>query len=423
MREAIIIAGLGYGDEGKGATADYLVRRHGANLVVRYNGGPQAAHNVVTPDGRHHTFAQFGSGTFNPGVLTHLSRHMLINPMNMAREEAHLREVGVTDAFERLTVDEGCVVITPFQRALNRLAEWSRGNKAHGSCGQGVGQARSDQIQCGSLVLYAGDLRDEKVAKEKLKFVQRRMQTFAMELASGPAPENFQFAAQPEFSVIFDDKAIDWCLREYGKVPMKVVPGDYLKLLVERNDRIVFEGAQGILIDETHGTAPHNTWTDTTCGNANALLSEVGFDGSVRRVGVVRSYFTRHGQGPFETEDWRIFAMLPEPHNDGSGFQGAFRVGHFDAVAARYALRVSGGVGEIALNHIDAIGRLKAARVRIAEAPVGTLQLAPGSYESYAVPMEFVERVESLLGVPVTIMASGPTADDRTERTAVSEAA
>ena len=383
MRQAFIVAGIVFGDESKGATVDWITRKYRAQVVVRYNGGPQAAHNVVTPDGRHHTFAQFGSGTFQPGVRTHLSRHVLINPMSMMREEAHLREVGVTDAFERLTVDEGCVVITPFQRALNRLTEWSRGIKAHGSCGQGVGQARSDQLQCGDLVLYASDLRDAKAAREKLKFVQRRMQTFAMELATGPAPKGFQFGAQPEFSMIFDDNAVDWCLGEYGKVPMKVVPGDYLKLLVERNDRIVLEGAQGILLDETHGTVPHNTWTDTTCRNANTLLSEVAFDGNVRRVGVVRTYFTRHGAGPFETEDWRISAVLPESHNNGDGFQGSFRVGHFDAVAARHALRVSGGISEIALTHVDAIDRLKFAKIRNSE---------KHDYEACSSVPEFVQQ-------------------------------
>src|SRR4051812_48029015 len=109
---AIIVVGLGFGDEGKGATVDYLARRHDAGLVVRFNGGPQCAHNVITPDGRHHTFAQFGSATFLPNVRTHLSRYALINPLNMLREEEHLREVGIDDAFDRLTVDEGCIVIT-----------------------------------------------------------------------------------------------------------------------------------------------------------------------------------------------------------------------------------------------------------------------------------------------------------------------
>jgi adenylosuccinate synthase len=415
MNKALIVIGLGFGDESKGATTDALARRHDAKLIIRFNGGPQTAHNVVCSDGRHHTFAQFGSASFIPGVRTHLSRFTLINPMNMLREEAHLREVGVTDAFDRLTVDEGCVVITPFQRSLNRLVEWSRGSKAHGSCGQGVGQARSDQIECGDKVLYAGDLRDEATVKAKLKFVQKRMQDKALELG------DFHYGKEAAhvFADIFDDNVIDWCWREYSKVPLKIVSSDYLKLLVERNRNVIFEGAQGVLLDEKYGTAPHNTWTDCTCRNADTLLKEIGFDGTVQRIGVLRTYFTRHGAGPFETEDWRLTALLPELHNDNNGFQGTFRRGHFDAVQARYAVNVSGGVNEIALTHLDAFDRLKLAQIRVAGSRV-----LGHEYVSCASPLEFVQHVELLLRVPVTILSSGPTAEHRTERVPeVSEAA
>src|ERR671935_3045894 len=103
-RSAIILGGLGYGDEGKGATVDFLARTEPVHTVVRFNGGPQAGHNVVTPDGRHHTFSQFGSAAFVPGVLTYLARPVLVNPLNAFREAEHLRAVGVPDAFDRLVV-------------------------------------------------------------------------------------------------------------------------------------------------------------------------------------------------------------------------------------------------------------------------------------------------------------------------------
>src|ERR1700689_3707681 len=102
---ALLVAGLLWGDEGKGATVDALTHRFNAGLIVRYNGGSQAGHNVVLPDGRQHCFSQFGSGTFYPGVKTHLSRFMLVNPMNMSNEYAHLHELGIHDAWERTTVD------------------------------------------------------------------------------------------------------------------------------------------------------------------------------------------------------------------------------------------------------------------------------------------------------------------------------
>src|ERR1019366_7260396 len=118
---AHIVVGMAYGDEGKGATVDFLVRKRNAGLVVRFNGGPQALHNVVTPDIRHHGFSQFGSGTFVPGVRTHLSRFMLVNPMNMMEEADHLRILGVLDALERISVDPRALIITPFQREVNRI--------------------------------------------------------------------------------------------------------------------------------------------------------------------------------------------------------------------------------------------------------------------------------------------------------------
>src|SRR3954468_7069157 len=124
---AILVVDLAFGDCGKGTVVDYLAREHGAHTVVRFNGGPQAGHNVVTPDGRHHTFAQFGSASFVPGVFTYLSRDALLNPLNAFREEAHLRAVGVDDAFERLVVHPDCRVITPYHVAANRLREIARG--------------------------------------------------------------------------------------------------------------------------------------------------------------------------------------------------------------------------------------------------------------------------------------------------------
>src|SRR5262245_29158031 len=126
MKRAVITVGLGFGDEGKGAAVDFLCRHLGADLVVRYCGGSQAAHNVVLPDGRRHVFAQFGSGTLAE-VPTHLGRHVIISPTALEPEAAHLRELGVADPFALLTVDRRALVATPYHRAMNRLRELSRG--------------------------------------------------------------------------------------------------------------------------------------------------------------------------------------------------------------------------------------------------------------------------------------------------------
>src|ERR1700683_294605 len=138
-----IVCGLGFGDEGKGAVTDYLCSQDSADpahAVVRFNGGAQAAHNVVTADGRHHTFAQFGSGSSTPGVRTHLSRFMLVDPLALAAESAHLASVGVGDALGRLSIDRDALLTTPYHRAANRAREKARGQDRHGSCGMGIGE-------------------------------------------------------------------------------------------------------------------------------------------------------------------------------------------------------------------------------------------------------------------------------------------
>src|SRR5213593_4162792 len=121
MRRAIVTVGLGFGDEGKGATVDFLCRRHGADLVVRYCGGSQAGHNVQLPDGRRHTFSQLGAGTLAEGPpRTYLGPNVVIDPPALVREAEHLRELGVGDPLGLLTVHPRCLVATAWHRALNR---------------------------------------------------------------------------------------------------------------------------------------------------------------------------------------------------------------------------------------------------------------------------------------------------------------
>ena len=115
--EVILVSGLGFGDEGKGSIVDYLVRTKGAEVVVRFNGGAQAGHNVVTPEGLHHTFSQFGSGTFVPGVKTHLSRFMILNPLGMIREEEHLQ--ALAGRIHRVRSRPGAGRATAFENILS----------------------------------------------------------------------------------------------------------------------------------------------------------------------------------------------------------------------------------------------------------------------------------------------------------------
>lgn len=347
-RQAWLVAGLAFGDEGKGATVDYLVRKHKATLVVRYNGGAQAGHNVVTPDGRHHTFSQWGSGTF-AGAHTYLSKHVIIDPLAMMNEAKHLQEIGIADPWRFLNVDGDALVITPFQRAASRIIERARAQNgnAHGSCGMGIGHTRADHLKFGNDVVFTKDLKgDPKLLRKKMQFMRRES------IHSIPAIYEVMDNSE-DWSVLGSDSVLEWCIQQYAKWPAYIV--QCKEGLLQAHNNIVFEGAQGMLLDEKFGTAPHNTWTDITFTNANELLALSNFHGDVLKVGVVRSYYTRHGAGPFPTEDKR---QNPEPHNDASGFQGVFRQGAFDWSDFNYALMAIGGVDVLAVNHLDVMPEL-----------------------------------------------------------------
>src|ERR1700683_2211088 len=122
-KRAAIVVDLGFGDAGKGLVTDFLTHSMGATLVVRFNGGAQAGHNVVTADGRHHTFSQLGSGTLVPGVRTPPTSRVVVHPTALLLEDAHLESVGVDDALPRLTVSPEALVVTPFHQAACRVRE------------------------------------------------------------------------------------------------------------------------------------------------------------------------------------------------------------------------------------------------------------------------------------------------------------
>jgi adenylosuccinate synthase len=349
-KQAIFIADLGFGDAGKGTITDFLTRNLTAHTIVRYNGGPQAAHNVVTPEGKHHTFAQFGSGMLLPWTRTLLSRFMLINPLNMLKEERHLSSLGVSDALERTLVDRRTVVITPFQKALNRLREIARAAERHGSCGEGIGESMADVLNYGDAVLVAGDLQDRAAIIRKLELL--RDIKYA-ELAQLQIPDNEH--SRQELAIFLDRSCIEDCadVYRYFAQSVELVDEAAIHRLFAQPGSIIFEGAQGVLLDENYGFAPYTTWSTTTFANAETLTREHDYTGDIVRLGVVRAYATRHGAGPFPTEDHVLTQTLPDPHNTWNDWQQTFRVGYFDLVATRYARDVLYKLDYLAVTHMD----------------------------------------------------------------------
>jgi len=411
---AILVVDLAFGDCGKGAVVDHLVRRHGARAVVRFNGGPQAGHNVVTPDYRHHTFSQFGSGTFVPGVRTLLGRFMLVEPYALMNEAAALAREDVRDALDRLTVDPRCVVITPAHRAANRLRERARGPRAHGTCGIGFGVAVHDAIHRPDLTLTAGDLSDRrKVARRLAAAVAHKAARLADVLADADGVDA-DALRRPDW--------IPEAVEHYAALARRVAVADVHEAIRDTPGTLIFEGAQGVLLDETYGFHPHTTWSTATFANADRLLDESARPGNRHRVGVLRSYFTRHGAGPFVTEDPALRPRLSEPHNADTGAQGPFRVGPFDAVAARYALSVVGRVDALAITHMDRLPVLpphvcNRYQPAVAPSPDVAAELARCRpvYEPVPTsdPHAFAHRIAQLLDRRVGLLSFGPTAADK----------
>lgn len=352
------VAGLGFGDEGKGSITDWLVRATGVGWVVRFNGGPQAAHHVATVDGRRHRFSQLGSGMLVPGVRTLLGPQMLVDPLALVEEAGRLAAIGVPDALQRLVIDERCVVVTPFHRLLNRMEELSRGAARHGTCGLGIAQARLD-AESGKLpCLSVGDLRDPERTRRRLRFLQLVKVDQAEQLVDRtPGGALDGLLAELSETGFADDVATAF-QQAVAAGRFAIVDGEATSRTLRSADGVVFEGAQGALLDRDRGFWPHVTPSYTGFEDARRLLAAAGVDEPLFRLGVLRGYATRHGEGPLVSEDPRLTVALPEPDNAGDGWQGAFRIGSFDAVAARYALRLVGGVDALAVTCLDRLAEL-----------------------------------------------------------------
>ncbi|TCB91311.1 adenylosuccinate synthetase [Micromonospora zingiberis] len=409
-----MVVDLGYGDAGKGTVVDWLCATRPVHTVVRFNGGAQAAHNVVLRDGRHHTYAQFGAGTFHPGVRTHLSRHVVVDPLALATEADHLATVGVPDALDRLTVDGEALLATPYHRAANRARETARGADRHGSCGQGVGETVAYGLAHPDEAPRVADCRHPEVLRRRLTALRDRLTAELGPLDAPPVAD---------------------CLPAYRAFAERVAIVDRTWLAgALRAGPCVFEGAQGVLLDEWHGFHPYTTWSTTTFANAESLLTDAGLAGAATRIGVLRTVTTRHGPGPLVTEDPGL--ALTDPHNPTNPWQGRFRFGHFDAVAHAYALAVAGGVDGLALTHLDLAERGLDLRVcrryqgldRLLPGPPGDLDrqaaltarlLRARPVYDDGPPADWPQAVAEVLGAPVVLTSHGPTAQDKRPRAAL----
>lgn len=431
-----IVVGLGFGDEAKGATVDFLAARGSYSAVVRFNGGAQAAHNVVA-GGVHHTFRQFGSGTFSQ-TPTYLSRHVRIDPWRLAGESEKLALLGIDNPLRLITVSPDALIVTPIHVAANRTREELRGKDNHGSCGLGIGEttwydlAAQQGLQRGDTLygiealapitaaaVRVGDCSDPGMLKVKLAALA---QFYAPLLALG----------EHRYPTIDDIAAV---LGEFGRTIAAVTDRSYLAAAAAAGP-LLFEGAQGVLLDEGRGFHPHTTWSTTLPTAAQQLLAHAG-QSSARVLGVTRTYTTRHGAGPLPTEDTALDKQLPEPHNGEGIYQGSWRTGHLDAVLLRHSAQLCrrhGGLHAVAVTHLDSL-HAAAGGVRIARRyqevsdpfPLGRYRdlahqetLTGAAQRAVPIldpldPAQVLDELAAATGARVAITATGPDRRDRKE--------
>jgi adenylosuccinate synthase len=336
MKIPKVVIGANYGDEGKGLITDYLASKSGRHtLVVRFNGGAQAGHTVVTPTSKtRHVFHHFGSGSFT-GAETYLSKYFIVNPVLWEKERDSLEIL----SHVRLRVDTECLVTTPYDMIFNQYLEKSRGNRRHGSCGIGINET-VERSQNELNRITVADLYESKNLSDKLQNVSIYFQNRVKQM-NITVDTMFDYWMRDG---IFMKRFIKTC--EIFKERIEPVKyhaekcGDVIahgKIEILRNNDIIFEGAQGLLLDETHANFPYVTRSRTGLHNVLELAHLAGFE-MMDVIYVTRTYMTRHGMGPFPTEFQGPFSVPCEyceaseadETNVENEFQGKLRLGYLD---------------------------------------------------------------------------------------------
>jgi adenylosuccinate synthase len=422
MAKNIVVLGTQWGDEGKGKVVDLLTDR--ARFVVRYQGGHNAGHTLVI-NGEKTVLHLIPSGILRENVTCIIGNGVVLSPAALMTEMTMLEERGVP-VRERLKISEACPLILPYHIALDVAREKARGTKAIGTTGRGIGPAYEDKVSRRGL--RVGDLFNAKDFAVKLKEVLD-IHNFTLTKYYGEEPVDFDKTLEEALSVADILKA------------MVVDVTSELDKAHKAGQPIMFEGAQGTLLDIDHGTYPYVTSSNTTVGG---VATGAGF-GPLRLdyvLGIVKAYTTRVGSGPFPTElDCDIGQHLGiKGHEFGATTGRRRRTGWFDAVAMKRAVQINSITGfcltkldvldgldslQICVGYQDAEGNVKDVPPMAADGydlvtPVyeempGWSETTYGITEYDELPAaakNYIARLEALTSVPIDIISTGP---DRNE--------
>ena len=421
MANSVVIIGTQWGDEGKGKIVDLLTDQ--AKAVVRFQGGHNAGHTLVI-DGVTTVLHLIPSGVLRDSVKCLIGNGVVLSPEALLKEIKQLEESGIP-ARDRIVISESCPVILPYHIALDQAREVARGNQAIGTTGRGIGPCYEDKVARRGIRL--GEMMNKELFATRLREVLE-YHNFTLE---------HYFKVEPlDYQTILND-----ALQQADEIRAMVgdIPG-ILHDLREQGEKIMFEGAQGALLDIDHGTYPYVTSSTTTAGGA-AAGSGVGPRDLEYILGIVKAYTTRVGSGPFPTEldDPCGQHMGEKGHEFGATTGRKRRCGWLDMVSLKRSLKIN-SVSGLCITKLDVLDGLETLKIAVAykyqgqeitNPPAGADNYAacepvyiemPGWQESTyglqsyddlpSTAKAYLEKIKALSGVPIDIVSTGP---DRAE--------
>lgn len=422
MGKNVVVLGTQWGDEGKGKVVDLLTER--AKYVVRYQGGHNAGHTLVI-NGEKTVLHLIPSGILRENVTSIIANGVVLAPDALMREMTELEDRGIP-VRERLLLSEACPLILPYHVALDNAREKARGAKAIGTTGRGIGPAYEDKVARRGL--RVGDLFNKE--------------TFAVKLKEIMEYHNFQLVNYYKVEAVDYQTVLDEVMAVADIITAMVVDvADLLNKAHKKGEFVMFEGAQGTLLDIDHGTYPYVTSSNTTAGGV-ATGSGVGPRCVDYVLGIVKAYSTRVGAGPFPTELFdEVGEFLCTKGNEFGATTGRRRrTGWLDAVAVRRAVELNSLSG-FCMTKLDVLDGLDEVKICVGyRMPDGreidTTPLAAEGWEGiepiYEVmpgwkettfgvkdhsklpqaALNYIKRVEEVTGVPVDIISTGPDREE-----------
>ena len=417
----VAVVGAQWGDEGKGKIVDWLSER--ADVVVRYQGGHNAGHTLVI-DGKTYILSLLPSGVVRPRKLSIIGNGVVVDPWALLDEIETLAGQGVEVTPENLRVAENVALILPLHREIEEAGEAARGAAPIGTTRRGIGPAYEDKV--GRRAIRLCDLADPEILGLKVDQLLAHHDA----LRRGLGIESVDRAALMEALLAVAPRILPYAEAVWQR----------LDELRRQGRRILFEGAQGAMLDIDHGTYPYVTSSNTVAGQA-AVGAGLG-PGAVDFVlGITKAYTTRVGSGPFPTElDDEVGRGLGERGKEFGAVTGRpRRCGWFDAVMVRQAAKI-GGIDGIALTKLDVLDGIERLRVCTAYRLDGeTVRHLPAGYAAQAqiqpqyeeiegwsestrgarswadlpaTAVKYIRRIEELIEVPVALLSTSPERDD-----------